>query len=61
MDALDQRARLVEARFSRREGRVEVQVAVDQRRRHEAAARIDRRAVDAEVRPDLRPAAVLGG
>ena len=41
VDALDQRARLVPARLAGRERRVEVEVAVDERRRHEPRFGVD--------------------
>ena len=41
-DAFEQRARQVEARLSERQGRVHVEVAVDEGRRHEAPMGVDR-------------------
>ena len=61
VDPLDQRPRLVEARLARRERRVEVEVAVDERRRDEPAVRVELRVgVEPEARPDPRPAPALG-
>ena len=61
VDALDQRAGLVPARPARGERRVEMEVAVDERRRDEACVRVDLlRAVGGERLADPRPASVLG-
>jgi hypothetical protein len=59
VDALDQRSALVETRPSGGERCVEVEVAVDERRRHEAAGRVDHR-LGVSSFADPRPAAALG-
>ena len=61
VDALDQRAGLVPARLPGGERRVEMEVAVDERRRDEARLRVDLlRAVGGDRLADARPASVLG-
>jgi hypothetical protein len=61
VDALDQRAGLVPARLAGRERRIEMQMAVDERRRDEPAVRRDLlRAVGGKRLADRGPALVLG-
>ena len=62
VDALDQRAGLVPARLAGRERGVEMEMAVDERRRDEPRFRVELlRAVGGERLADPRPASVLGG
>src|SRR5258707_3362033 len=62
VDALDQRAGLVPARLARRERRIEMQVAVDERRRDEARLRIELVCCTVRVErfADPRPASSFG-
>src|SRR5579862_9040763 len=62
VDALDQRARLVESRPAGRERRVEMEMTVDERRGDEPAGRIELDVGnELELGSDARPAAAVGG